>query len=208
MASTAARAALARAVEHLNANDRNILTMHGRYGRQAVMEWVKCDEGKADAELARIKAKLAPIVARELRKPPELPSSSGLAPPERMTMAADRPLLRSRGEIKANTPARKVKPGNFKPKPCRECGEEFKPHAPRQVICDECRGIPPVTLSQSEPAPRAPDPPPVEATPTPASSNGHTRAFPALRDELAAIQRQINSFAARFDALLETETHE
>jgi len=211
MASTAARAALSRAVDRLNANDRNILTMHGRYGISAVMDWLKVEKPEAEAALERIKQKLAPMVQQELRKPPELPSSSSLAPPERVTMGVDRPLLRSRGEISESTPAKR-RPGNFKPKPCKDCGETFKPTAPRQVKCDECRGVAPVTVTQDPTIKRAPPPAVAEATPAPASSNGNGNGhgtgaqYLRLRDELRELTERINSFAADFERLVEDPT--
>jgi DNA-directed RNA polymerase subunit RPC12/RpoP len=209
MASTAARGALSRAVGLLPERDRNLLTMHGRGGTGSVMDFLRCDRAKADAELARVKEKLAPVVQRELKRPPELPASSSLGPPERITLGGDRPLLRSRGEIKASTPPAKRKVPDYRAKPCSTCGEEFKPTAGRQMKCDRCSGRAIIAPPAEPPAPvttRVDAPAPAPA-PAPAASNGHgpAKEYARLRDKLRAIQGQIDNLAAGLDRLIEDQ---
>lgn len=231
MASAVQRAATERAASVLSAWERNLLKMHGRGGIRMAADYARLSEAETREVLAKIKAKLEPVIARELKRPAEEERvGSSLGPPERVHSPPSL-ALRSNGLLLASTPKRKV--GNYREKDCSICGKPFKPKAARQVKCDECRGIAPVKVRHEPPAPapvpekpieeslldaagveppsprRAPPPAPLTPAPRPPKpARPVVDAAPAqeyvrLRDELTAIQARLYTFATGLDRLME-----
>lgn len=153
MSSVVQRAAVARAVDLLGARERSILRLNSSGGIDAVMSYLRATDRKvAKAAIAETKAKLEPLIQRELRRPAQpLPEHSSIAAPDTEPVL-DRPALRSKGEIASSAPAKRKRPA-YKEKPCVDCGQPFKPLAGRQVKCPSCRGEAPVHTRQVEPAP-------------------------------------------------------
>lgn len=211
MPSTAQRAALSQALALLTARERNVLTVNRQHGLVGVMGQLDgCTRAEATAELDKIKEKLERLTRQAMRQPPECARRSGssLAPGE-PPRPLEGPLLRSNGSLAAATPPRKR--ANYKEKPCADCGQQFKPTAGRQTKCPACRGEAPVRVTHTTPTPVSPPPSAVEEpTPQPAPSNGAVPAseYPRLRSELAAIQRQLDDFAAGLDRLMESSAND